>query len=122
MTFNTKPSRHEHDAPTKDMVVGALLQGASFREVAEQFSIPKSTCYDIFAKFLKTGSTQNKPRSGRPRKLDPYAHRLLIRIARNNRKLSLRELGKLVTPTICSKTVHDELARDGLWRRRVRKV
>ncbi|TFK60644.1 hypothetical protein BDN72DRAFT_779126, partial [Pluteus cervinus] len=118
---HTKTSRRQLDKSTKDQIIGYILHGASVREAAAHFGVPKSTCHDIWTKFTTTGSTDNKPRSGRPKKLDSQAHELLVQLAREKRSLPLRELGKLVTPSICSRTVRKELAEEGLRRRRVRK-
>ena len=40
----------------------------SFRKIADQLQVAKSTCYNIYKLYKETGSTKSMPRTGRTRK------------------------------------------------------
>ncbi len=81
----------------------------------------RRTCLYIWKKYKNTGSVQDLPRSGRPRKLCVRDERKLRRIALGNRKLTLRLManelklstGKSVTKATAAKV----LKKYGYYRR-----
>ena len=55
-------------------------------------NVPKSNVIDVCWKFSDTGSVENKPRSGRPKKIKPRDYRQLERIVKTNRRSLLSNI------------------------------
>jgi transposase len=60
-------------------IVTLMKEGKSTRGVAKQLSIAQSTVAKIWKKFGNTGSFENLPKSGRPRKIDERLDRVIER-------------------------------------------
>lgn len=116
------PQRTQHDSPTKNRFIGRVEAGETIKDAADHEDIPRTTGSDIWKKYQETGSTHNRPRTGRPTKLTPHMKRIIVRQARKNRRRNLHELGKSVTPTVSASTARRVLSEVGLHRRRARKV
>ena len=54
-------------------------------------NVPKSNVIDVCRKFSDTGSVENKPRSGRPKKIKLRDYRQLERIVKTNRQSLLSD-------------------------------
>jgi|GWRWMinimDraft_10_1066017.scaffolds.fasta_scaffold02164_1 transposase len=84
-------------------------------------NISRSTCQYTYRKWLKTGAVSNKPRSGRPPKLNKLEERALKRWSLTDRKKSAQQLSvdmKIATGKSLSKvTVLKILRKYGLRRR-----
>ncbi|EMD95604.1 hypothetical protein COCHEDRAFT_1089051 [Bipolaris maydis C5] len=50
----------------RNIAIGMLYEGASYKDVAARFSRDPSTIRQLYNKLYQTGSVQDKPRSGRP--------------------------------------------------------
>ena len=70
-------------------------EGYTLQHIADTLNIRRGTVSDVIVRFKKRGSTENKPRSGRPRILDPRDEQSLVRLARSNRKTPLGDLTKI---------------------------
>ena len=71
------------------------LWGKGIRDAAEiqrRTGIPRSTIYYNLAKLEKTGSTDHKKRSGRPKKITPEGSKALGQYIRRNPAISSRTL------------------------------
>ena len=55
-------------------------------------NVPKSHVIDVCRKFSDTGSVENKPRSGGPKKIKPRDYRQLERIVKTNRQSLLSDI------------------------------
>jgi hypothetical protein len=66
----TRTSRSQHDSPKKNRFIGRILAHESTVTAAAAEGIPYDTAIKILRKYKTTGSTRNRPRSGRPRKVD----------------------------------------------------
>ncbi|KIJ93820.1 hypothetical protein K443DRAFT_12578 [Laccaria amethystina LaAM-08-1] len=77
MTVN-KTARVQHDTPTKNRFIGAMEATGKLRQSAAKYGIKPSTASGIWTKYKDTGTTKNRPRSGRPPKLtdQPVWHEL----------------------------------------------
>ena len=77
-------------------------------------SVPKSTVQSIIIRWKTSGTTNNKPRSGRPSLLSPRALRRLKATVRTNRWKTLSHITtefnrSTVTNPVCSKTIRRRL-------------
>lgn len=71
---------------------------------------------------MEEGNTQNKQRSGRPRKLDDSKQEELVQNSKDNCRKPLKELGNSMEPWICTSTVRTILHEEGVHRRKARQV
>jgi transposase len=115
-------TRVQHSSPKKNRLIGAIQAGKTIAQAAETVDIPFGTAKKIWAKFQKTGSTTNRPRSGRPPKVDEHMHRLIVWKARKNRKMPFRQIGNLVEPRLSASTVGRHVAEENYHRRVARRV
>ena len=63
-SFNSMPRL---DPDSRNQIIGMLNAGISQREVARRFAVNVSTVSRLNRKFIVTGSTKDRPRSGQPR-------------------------------------------------------
>lgn len=115
-------SGSNHPPSVKDKFIGAAVTGTSIREAARQFGIPKSTAQDIWTKYKATGSTENLPKSGRPKKVTPRMERTIVREALSNRRKPFSEIANECTPKISTSTVANILKRQHYHRRVAKRV
>ena len=54
------------DSDSRNQIIGMLNAGLSQREVAGRFGVNVSTVSRLNSRFLVTGSTKDRPRSGQP--------------------------------------------------------
>jgi len=111
-----------HDSPQKNRFIGAIFSGHRIAEAAEQNGIPYSTATKLWQKFVNTGSTHARPRSGRPTKVTPRLSRHIIQESKKHRREPLRELANSVGSEVSASTVRRVLADQGRHRRKARKV
>ena len=73
-------------------VIERLKNGISQAEVARQLHISRCGVQSILKKFHTSGSVNNLPRSGRPRKSNERSDRKLSRLSNINPKSTAAEL------------------------------
>jgi transposase len=112
----------QYDSPLKNQIIGAKLAGKSKPQIAALFHVPYTSVSYIIHHWEKHGTTHYAPQSGRPPKATPRTCRLITRVAKKNRKFPHHEVAKLVTPSLHPTTIRRILAREGLYRRRARRV
>ena len=117
-----KTSRHELDTPTKNHIIGYYLATGNATAAGHNENIPPWTAQHLIQRFKETGSTANKPRTGRPSKLTDYDKRQVIRTARKNRRMPLTELTNHIATKVSVSTIRRVLAAQGYHRRVARKV
>lgn len=77
----------------RDLIIKLFSQGKTFRDIAKQINVAKSTVADIVKKYGETGSTQVlRYGVGRPRKISPRMQRSLVRICKAGRRGTVREI------------------------------
>jgi transposase len=79
----------------RNMAIGMLKAGCSASEVASACGRAVSTIRRLNAKATTTGTTQDKPRSGRPQVLSRHARKLVYRAVRKNPKITYSELAEI---------------------------
>lgn len=115
-------SRHELDTPTKNRLVGYYLATGNAAAAARNQNIPPRTAQRVIHHFKQTGSTSNKPRTGRPSKLTDYDKRQIVRTARKNRRMPLTQITNQIAASISVSSVRRVLAEQGYHRRVARKL
>ncbi|KIJ98565.1 hypothetical protein K443DRAFT_65795, partial [Laccaria amethystina LaAM-08-1] len=82
----------------------------------------KSTAADIWKRYQQTGSTKNRPRSGRPKVVTDRLKRQIINAAKKSRRQPFQEIANNLEPQISDATIRNVLAEEGYHRRVARKV
>ena len=108
--------------PTSDFLKGQIVilrkEGISYGCIAKKIKVPKSTVIDVWKKYLKSGSTDDKPRTGRPSSTTSRQDRVLTRMSLQDRYLTAPQL-RLAWKETCdisvsTSTVKSRLASAGL--------
>ena len=79
----------------RNVAVGMLDEGASYKDVAARFNRDPSTIRQLYNKLHQTGSVCDKPRSGRPEILSRHQKKIIYRAARTSPKILYKELAKI---------------------------
>ena len=101
----------------RGLIVGLSKGEFSYREIAKELGIPKSTVGDVVKKYNEQGLTTTAPRSGRPEILSEYLKKNLIKITKENRFNTLEELTEIFNTTlnisVSSRTIQRTLHKEG---------
>ena len=79
----------------RNIAIGMWKAGCMMVEVADACGRSKSTISRLIKKATTTGTTEDKPRSGRPQILSRHARKLVYRAVRKNPKITYAELQKV---------------------------
>ncbi|GFU45204.1 uncharacterized protein TNCV_4236311 [Trichonephila clavipes] len=91
----------ELDVYVKNMIIQLRCEGLTYRAVGIQLNISLFTVRSVVKKFNKTGSTENKVRSGRPGIFSAREKRSIIKEVKKNPKISAPQLAKDVANKEC---------------------
>jgi transposase len=114
----------------RDEAVGMFVGGAPPKEIAEYFDRTPQGIGKILKKYHNTGTTQDKPRPGRPKLIDRHQSKLIYRAVRKDPKIEyekLREVAQvfpLEAPPLnppSRSTLYRELKGLGLTNHRCKK-
>ncbi|CAI9555261.1 unnamed protein product [Staurois parvus] len=72
----------------KKRTVALHKDGLGYMKIAKNLKLCCSTVAKTIQRFNRTGSTQNRPRHGQPKKLSARAHRHIQRLSVGNRHMS----------------------------------
>ena len=112
------PRGIEYTSRKRAIIVALHDQGLSIREIASKGYGKKSGIAGVIKRYVTTGHTAPKKRSGRPRISSGRAHRILCRLATLGRFKGLSELAvdwhDSTGTTACSSTVRKRLFNSGL--------
>ncbi len=86
--FNMAPHGKELSEDLKKIIVALHKDGVGYKKIAKTLKLSCSTVAKTIQWFNRTGSTQNKPRHGRPTKLSARAQRHIQRLFFGNRCMS----------------------------------
>ncbi len=86
--FNMVPHDKELSEDLKKINVALHKDGVGYKKIAKTLKLSCSTVTKTIQWFNKTGSTQNRPRRGRPKKLSARAQRHIQRLCLGNRCMS----------------------------------
>ena len=102
--------------------VGLLEAGASTEDVAAQVGSSVQAVRSLRRRFVQTGSTEDLPRSGRPRVTTPVQDRYILNQHLRNRFLTAPAAASVTpgihNPRIFAQTVRNRLAENILHARR----
>ncbi len=82
------PHGKELSEDLKKIIVALHKDGVGFKKIAKALKLSCSTVAKTIQWFKRTGSTQNKPRHGRPKKLSARAQCHIQRLYLGNRRVS----------------------------------
>ena len=118
--------RKEMSTPQKQMVVSLREDGFSQYKIAEIMGVSQSCISRFLRKFNQSGSIENLPRSGRPRKTDERGDRKILRCVKTDRRQTLAEItndaNNVLPSSVSSRTVRRRLRFHGFTRRKIRKT
>ncbi len=72
----------------KKNIVALHKDGVGYKKIAKTLKLSCSTVAKTIQQFNRTGSTQNRPRHGRPKKLSARAQHHIQRLCLGNRRMS----------------------------------
>jgi transposase len=114
------------DSPRKNQFIGAVQSHGNISRACRDHGIHPSTGRDLWNKFRETGSTANRPQSGRPPIFSKPEKAIIVQIAKDNRQKPFHEIGNEIVndsiPRISEGTIRNTLAEEGYHRRVARKV
>jgi len=90
--FNVAPRGKELSEDLKKISVSLHKDGIGYKKIAKTLKLSCSTVAKTILRFNRTGSTQNRPRHGRPKKLSASAQRHIQRLCLGNRRMSVASI------------------------------
>jgi transposase len=90
---------------TKWQVIGMHKLNVSNREIGRRLNISEFCVRTTIKNFEASGSVNDKPRSGRPRKLSTRDENMLYTLSRRNPKAGVSELSAQINDSLVNKTV-----------------
>lgn len=108
------PSGKELSKDLKDVIIKLYKENNSQRKIAGLVGKSSSTAQRVIEKFNFEGSTENKPRSGRPKIFTRHEERIIVRKVKVNPKKSApniqaeveKEIGKSCNPETIRRVLH----------------
>ncbi len=86
--FNMAPHGKELSENLKKRIFALHKDSVGYEKIAKTLKLSCSTVAKTIQQFNRTGSTQNRPRHGRPKKLSSCAQRHIQRFCLENRHMS----------------------------------
>ncbi|GFX65961.1 paired domain-containing protein [Trichonephila clavipes] len=83
------PKTKEISLDMRKHITELCKEGKSFQKIGKIFKLSFTTVGYIIKKYLETGSVENKPRPGGPRKLTSRAKRMIHNLLDSAKKLSM---------------------------------
>ena len=91
----------------RNVAIGMLRAGAYVDVIARHFNVCKRTIFRLQARHRQTGSVQDRPRSGRPKKTAAREDRYLVTSSRRHRFMSCPELASRIRAATRTSVSHD---------------
>ncbi len=86
--FNMAPHGKELSYDLKKRIVALHKDGVGYKKIAKTLKLSCSRVAKTIQRFNRTGSTQNRPRHGPPKKLSARAQHYIQRLCLGNRHMS----------------------------------
>ncbi len=86
--FNMAPHGKELSEDLKKRILALHKDGVGYKKIAKTLKLSCSTVAKTIQRFNRTGSTQNRPRHGQPKKLNARAQRHIQRLCFGNIRMS----------------------------------
>jgi transposase len=100
----------------RDIIIERLASGVTLKECAALYGRTERCIRDLKKKYYQTGTTQDKPRSGRPQILSLRTKKLIIRKARAASKIEYSELAQVGVVVDADGTPSKPPSRSTLYR------
>ncbi len=94
--FNMAPHGKELSEDLKKRNVALHKDGVGYKKIAKTLKLSCSTLAKTIQWFNRTGSTQNRPHHGRPKKLSAHAQRHIQRLCLGNRRMSAASIAEQI--------------------------
>ncbi len=94
--FNMLPHGKELSEDLKKIIVALHKDGVGYKKIAKTLKLSCSTVAKTIQRFNRTGSIQNRPHHGRPKKLSARAQRHIQRSCLVNRRMSAASIAAKV--------------------------
>ncbi len=102
----------------KKRIVALHKDGVGYKKIAKTLKLSCSTVAKTIQRFNRTGSTQNRPRHGRPKKLNAHAQHHIQRLCLGNRRMSAASIAAEVEGVggqpVSARTIRHTLHQIGL--------
>ncbi len=116
--FNMAPHGKELSEDLKKIIVALHKDCVGYKKIAKTLKLSCSTVAKTIQRFNRTGSTQNRPCHGRPKKLSARAQRHIQRLCLGNRRMSAASIAAEVEGVggqpVSAQTIHRTLHQIGL--------
>ncbi len=116
--FNMAPHGKELSEDLKKRIVALHKDGVGYKKIAKTLKLSCSMVAKTIQRFKRTGSTQNRSRHGRPKKLSARAQRHIQRLCLRNRRMSADSIAAEVEGvggwSVSAQTIHRTLHQIGL--------
>ncbi len=110
--------QHGTSEDLKKIIVALHKGGVGDKKIAKTLKLSCSTVAKTIQRFNKTGSTQNRPRRGRKKKLSARAQRHIQRLCLGNRRMSAASIAAEVEgvggQSVSAQTIRCKLHQIGL--------
>ncbi len=104
--FNMVPHGKELSEDLKKGIVALHKDGVGYKKIANTLKLSCSTVAKTIQRFNRTGSTQNRPRHGRPTKLSARAQHHIQRLGLGNRRIAAEMGGGVSLSVLIRRTLH----------------
>ncbi len=114
------PHDKELSEDLKKIIVGLHKDGVGYKKIAKTLKLSCSTVAKTIQRFNRTGSTQNRPLHGRPKKLSARIQHHIQRLCLGNRRISAASIAAEVEgdgdggQLVSAQTIHRTLHQIGL--------
>ncbi len=116
--FNMAPHGKELSEDLKKIIVALHKDGAGYKKIAKTLKLSCSMVAKTIQWFNRTGSTQNRPRHGRQKKLSARVQHHIQRLCFGNRCMSAASIAAEVEGVgdqpVSAQTIHRTLHQIGL--------
>ncbi len=123
--FNMAPHGKELSEDLKKRMVALHKDGVGYKKIAKTLKLSCSTLAKTIQRFNRTGSTQNRPRHGRPKKLSARARHHIQSLCLWNRRMSPASIAAEVEGVggqpVSAQTIRRTLHQIGLYGCRPRR-
>jgi len=109
-----KTARRELKKSIKDMIIGMHITGQSGRSIAKQLVLSPITVNKVIARYKLSSTTENRQRSGRPKKMNERDTRHLVNDVKQNRRATLQEITNNSPCNVSMSTISNTLHEQGI--------
>ncbi len=92
----------------KKRIVALHKDGAGYKRIAKTLELSCSMVDKTIQQFNRSGSSQNRPRHGRPKKLSAHAQHHNQRLCLGNRRMSAASIAAEVEGSACQCSDHTQ--------------